>query len=125
VPVACLGSVALVGGTICASACWSARSLSASALVRVPASVGSTSVLGVAKLKALVRSPLTARRNGEMFSSFTPKRASRKRSTEVWSNTCELTQPPRLQGEMTYIGTRGPGPYTRPSVGTVLLPTSG
>ncbi len=48
-----------------------------------------------------------------MLVSLTPKRASRKRSTDVWSKACELTQPPRLQGETTYIGTRGPGPYTR------------
>ena len=27
---------------------------------------------------------------------------------DVWSNTCELTQPPRLQGETTVIGTRVP-----------------
>ncbi|MNK94636.1 hypothetical protein D3C87_1148440 [compost metagenome] len=57
-----------------------------------------------------MRSPHTARRNGEMFGSFTPKRASMKRITEVWSKACELTQPPRLQGEITYIGTRTPGP---------------
>ncbi len=34
--------------------------------------------------------------------------------TDVWSNTCELTQPPRLQGETTSIGTRGPRPKARP-----------
>ncbi len=113
--MACCGNCALAGGTTCGSTSWSARTLSASALVRLPASTGSTSVLGVAKLKALVRSPHTARRNGLMLSSFTPKRASTKRSTEVWSNTCELTQPPRLHGEITYIGTRMPGPYTLPS----------
>ena len=45
-----------------------------------------------------------------MFGSLTPKRRSRKRITEVWSNTCELTQPPLLHGETTYIGTRGPRP---------------
>ncbi|MDT4824750.1 hypothetical protein FQZ97_580100 [compost metagenome] len=68
--------------------------------------------LGVAKLKIEVRSPQTARRHGEMFGSATPKRRSMKRSTEVWSNTCELTQPPLVQGDSTYIGTRGPSPYT-------------
>ena len=71
------------------------------------------SSFGSAKLNALVRSPLTARRQAEMFGSITPKRASMKRITEVWSNTCELTQPPRLQGEMMVIGTRGPMPYGR------------
>ena len=50
-----------------------------------------------------------------MFGSLTPKRFSRKRMIEVWSNTCEFTQPPRLQGEITYSGTRTPGPYMRPS----------
>ena len=45
-----------------------------------------------------------------MFGSCTPKRASRKRITEVWSNTSEFTQPPRLQGETAIIGTRGPRP---------------
>ncbi|MNL60611.1 hypothetical protein D3C87_1844410 [compost metagenome] len=67
-------------------------------------------VFGLTKLKAEVRSPATARRKLLILVSATPKRASRKRSTEVWSNTCELTQPPRLHGETTYIGTRGPGP---------------
>ncbi|MNV33601.1 hypothetical protein D3C71_1249730 [compost metagenome] len=90
----------------------------------MPASVGRASVFGVAKLKALVRSPHTARRNGEMLGSFTPKRVSRKRSTEVWSKACELTQPPRLQGEITYSGTRGPGPNTRLSgFGCEVLPS--
>ena len=60
--------------------------------------------------KALVRSPHTSRRQGEMFGSTTPKRRSRKRITEVWSKTWELTNPPRLHGEMTNIGTRGPKP---------------
>jgi hypothetical protein len=31
----------------------------------------------------------------------------------VWSKACELTQPPLLQGEITYIGTRGPKPQGR------------
>ncbi|MNL19189.1 hypothetical protein D3C87_1403770 [compost metagenome] len=80
--------------------------------------------MGVAKLNALVRSPHTARRKDEMCGSFTPKRASRNCSTEVWSKACELTQPPRLHGEITYIGTRGPGPNTRPSgVGCLRLPS--
>jgi hypothetical protein len=83
------------------SRCCAARSASAASRVVRPASVGNASVFGVLKLKALVRSPQTARRNGLMFGSCTPKRASRKRSTDVWSNTCELTQPPRLHGEIT------------------------
>ncbi|MDT4846425.1 hypothetical protein FQZ97_804450 [compost metagenome] len=110
VPVAWRGSCGSSGSGTWASACWSARSLSALAFVVRPASVGSVSLFGVAKLKALVRSPHTARRNGEMLGSFTPKRASMNRITEVWSKACEFTQPPRLQGEITYIGTRTPGP---------------
>ena len=34
-----------------------------------------------------------------MFGSSTPKRASRKRISEVWSNVSEQTQPPVLHGE--------------------------
>jgi hypothetical protein len=67
-------------------------------------------VFGVLKSNADVRSPQTARRHGEMFGSATPNRASTKRMTEVWSKTWEFTQPPRLHGEMTIIGTRGPRP---------------
>ncbi|MNK91511.1 hypothetical protein D3C87_1116090 [compost metagenome] len=107
------------------SACWATRRASADARVPRPASVGSASLFGVLKLNAEVRSPQTARRNGLILGSCTPKRVSRKRSTEVWSNTCELTQPPRLHGEITNIGTRGPGPNTRPSRGGWLVLPSG
>ena len=65
---------------------------------------------GVAKSKAEVRSPHTARRQGAILGSMTPKRCSRNRITEVWSKTSLLTNPPRLQGEMAYSGTRGPRP---------------
>src|SRR5262245_34178524 len=34
-----------------------------------------------------------------------------KRISEVWSNTCELIQPPLLHGDTTIIGTRMPKPY--------------
>jgi hypothetical protein len=57
---------------------------------------------------------VTARRQGVIWGSATPKRASRRRITEVWSNTCELTQPPLVQGETTIIGTRGPRPTGTP-----------
>src|SRR5437879_8080473 len=60
---------------------------------------GSTPRLGVLKSKTLVRSPQTARRHGLICGSITPKRVSRNRITEVWSNTCELTKPPLVQGE--------------------------
>ena len=72
--------------------------------------LATAAALGDLKLKAVVRSPHTARRHGEMFGSITPNRSSRKRITEVWSKTCELTQPPRLHGEMMNMGTRGPRP---------------
>ena len=68
------------------------------------------SPFGVLKSKALVRSPQTVRRQALMLGSWTPNLASRKRITEVWSKTSEHTQPPRLQGEMTNIGTRMPRP---------------
>ena len=80
------------------------------ATAAVAGSSGGAARLGRRKSKAEVRSPQTARRQGEMFGSITPKRVSRKRITEVWSNTSEFTQPPRLQGEITYIGTRAPRP---------------
>ena len=66
------------------------------------------------KSSAEVRSPATARRQALILGSMTPWRASRKRITEVWSNTCALTQPPRLQGDTTSMGTRGPMPKARP-----------
>ena len=72
----------------------------------VPGTAGSLAL----KSNSEVRSPQTARRQGEMLGSATPKRCSMKRSTEVWSKTCELTQPPRDQGDSAYMGTRGPRP---------------
>src|SRR5262249_61342091 len=39
------------------------------------------------------------------------KRVSRKRIKEVWSNSCEFTQPPLVHGETMIIGTRIPTPY--------------
>lgn len=86
-----------------------ARARRASAAVAGSAALNERASARV-KSNALVRSPHTARRHGEMFGSSTPKRCSMKRITEVWSNTCELTQPPVLQGEITNIGTRGQSP---------------
>src|SRR5512139_1322017 len=74
---------------------------------------GKRGSLGRSKSKAEVRSPLTARCHGLMAGMVTPKRRSMNCATEVWSNTCELTQPPLLHGEITYIGTRGPRPQGR------------
>src|SRR5262249_1974332 len=67
-------------------------------------------VSGAAKLSALVRSPQVARRHADRFGTSTPKRASMKRSREVWSKTSDDTKPPRLNGEMMSNGTRGPRP---------------
>ena len=55
-----------------------------------------------------------ARRQGEIFGSATPNRFSRKRSTDVWSKSSEFTHPPRVQGEITIMGTRGPRPTGSP-----------
>ena len=76
-----------------------------------------TIVDALSKSNAEVRSPQTARRQGVMFGSSTPKRASMKRISEVWSNVSEQTQPPVLHGETTSSGTRTPSPYgpTTPS----------
>jgi len=77
---------------------------------------GTVASLGEAKLNADVRSPETARRHLVMFLSIMPgysdmKRRSINRMSDVWSNTCEFTQPPLLQGEMKTMGTRMPIPY--------------
>src|ERR1700735_3384381 len=53
-----------------------------------------------------VRSPAVWRRQAEMLGAFTPKRSSRKRSCDVWSNTSDATCPPGLKGDTTSIGTR-------------------
>lgn len=106
-PISCLGMAATAGGFGFGSLIWLATMASA---WLVSGSSGNGSLFGLAKLNAEVRSPQTARRQGLIFGSMTPKRCSRKRITEVWSNTWELTQPPLLHGEITYIGTRGPRP---------------
>jgi hypothetical protein len=92
------------------------------------------------KSNAEVRSPHTARRHALMLGSRTPKRRSRKRRTEVWSNSSEQTKPPRLHGETSMVGVRMPSPmgwrapcsaaqalsadqsFISPSSGTVLCP---
>src|SRR5947209_551405 len=63
-----------------------------------------------AKLNAPVRSPVTRRRQALRFGTSTPNRVSMKRRVDVWSNTSELTSPPREHGETTMIGTRKPSP---------------
>src|SRR5258708_6099586 len=67
-------------------------------------------VSGLVKLKALVMSPTVARRQAERLGTSAPKRVSRKRRIDVWSNRSEETKPPRLKGEMTIMGTRHPRP---------------
>src|ERR1051326_6671410 len=59
---------------------------------------------GAVMSSADVRSPVTERRHAERFGTSTPKRVSRKRSIDVWSNRSEHTQPPRLNGDSTSIG---------------------
>src|SRR5262245_46611699 len=71
---------------------------------------------GFSKSNALVRSPTTARLHGVMLVSTrsgcsSANRDSMNLMSDVWSQTCELTQPPLLHGEMTIIGTRIPSPY--------------
>src|SRR5450755_3463237 len=63
-----------------------------------------------AKLKAPVRSPVTPRRHFDRLGTSTPKRVSTNRSIDVWSNMSEHTNPPRVNGETTSIGTRKPSP---------------
>ena len=46
---------------------------------------------------AEVRSPTVRRRHAEMLGARTPKRSSKKRSCDVWSNTCDATWPPRAE----------------------------
>jgi hypothetical protein len=48
-----------------------------------------------------------------MFMQVTPVNFSRNRSTEVWSNGVEQTNPPVVQGETMMHGTRKPGPTGR------------
>src|ERR1700757_708435 len=62
------------------------------------------------KLSALVRSPTVARRHALRLGTSAPKRVSRNRNMEVWSNKSEDTNPPRLNGEMSSVGTRKPSP---------------
>lgn len=62
------------------------------------------------KLNALVMSPTAARLHAERFGTSAPKRVSRKRRMDVWSNSPEETNPPRLKGETINMGTRNPSP---------------
>ncbi|MOA10598.1 hypothetical protein D3C78_1304950 [compost metagenome] len=79
----------------------------------VSGSRGTMGSLGWTKSKQDVRSPQTARCQGLIASTVMPKRFSRNMPMEVWSKTCELTQPPLLQGDTTYIGTRELRPQGR------------
>ncbi len=67
------------------------------------------------RARATVRSPVTDRRQADKFGTSTPKRVSKKRSTEVWSKVVEQRYPPRLKGEITRHGTRNPSP-TGPAI---------
>src|SRR5690554_372449 len=74
---------------------------------------GNLGSLGFTKSKAAVRSLLTARCQAEIAGMVTPNRFSINCPTEVWSATSECTQPPLLQGDRIYMGTRGPMPQGR------------
>jgi hypothetical protein len=65
-----------------------------------------------------VRSPTVARRHADTFGTSIPNRSLTSLSCEVWSNTSEAMWPPRLNDEITSIGTRTPRPSRRgmPSV---------
>src|SRR5215469_3822913 len=78
-------------------------------------------VSGVLKFSAVVKSPTVARRHALKFGTSAPNRVSKNRSSEVWSNKSELTNPPRPKGERMSIGTRKPSP-----IGPVIagLPTT-
>ena len=70
---------------------------------------------GLPKSKALMRSPQTLRRQALMFGQIAglPSASvhfSRNWITEVWSETSEVTQPPRVHGEISSSGTRKPRP---------------
>src|SRR4029077_851478 len=67
-------------------------------------------VFGALKLSALLKSPTADRLQALRFGTSAPNRVSRNRSTEVWSNRSVATNPPRLNGEITSIGTRKPSP---------------
>src|SRR5439155_8335732 len=75
-----------------------------------PGSDGTDGLGPTAKLNAAVRSPVCSRRHLLKFGTLGPKRRSRKRSVEVWSNLLWHTRPPRENGEITSIGTRKPSP---------------
>jgi len=76
-------------------------------------------VSGFEKLNALVRSPTVDLRHAERFGTSAPKRVSRNRSSDVWSNRSEQMNPPRLKGEITSIGTRNPSP-----IGPLMFPAT-
>ena len=67
-------------------------------------------VSGALKFSALVISPTAERRQALKLGTSAPNRVSKNRSTEVWSNRSDDTNPPRLNGEITSIGTRKPNP---------------
>jgi hypothetical protein len=73
-----------------------------------------TEVLTLTKLNALVRSPTTDRRHEDRLGTSAPKRVSRKRRSEMWSNVRRETKPPRAKGETIRRGTRKPARSDRP-----------
>jgi hypothetical protein len=51
-----------------------------------------------------------ARRHADTLGTSTPNRSLTGLSCEVWSNTSDAIWPPRLNGEITSIGTLTPRP---------------
>src|ERR1700712_2989763 len=84
------------------------------------ASLGTNSGLGIFSplygRKTVDKLPQTVRRQSLMFGSctffpvFLLKKSSKNCRVEVWSNTSEFTQPPRLHGDAITNGTRKPRP---------------
>src|SRR4051812_9813882 len=78
-----------------------------------------------AKWNPEVRSPTVARRHALRLGTSAPNRASRNRRIEVWSKRSEDTKPPRLNGEITSIGTRKPSPIGPVTGGLPIAVESG
>src|SRR6202049_2388898 len=65
---------------------------------------GGTDASGLAKLNALVRSPVTDRRQALRLGASRAKSVSRNRKSKVWSNVSEHTKPPRERSEERRVG---------------------
>src|SRR5882724_4012077 len=116
VPASCIGTVC-VPGTL--------GVVPPGQLIGVVAGKIGYELSAFAKSKADVKSPHTMRRQALMFGSVTPVQVSRNRMSEVWSNTCVQTYPPRVQGETMSVGTRMPSPIGWPPTNSSGVPGGG